>query len=84
MTTFIRDVKIGDVVRLDFMKGCPFNVAVVKNIDDTFVYLYRSYIHTTDFIYTAGVICLQGHEDITVAKSDTSLKISLLERRNPQ
>lgn len=84
VTTYFRDLKVGDVVRLDFMRGCAFNVGVVKNVDDKNVYVYRSYIHTSEIAYSGGVICYQGHEDIIVSKNDTHLKVSLLERRNPQ
>lgn len=83
VTTYFRDVKIGDVIRLDFMTPSPFNVCVVRNIDSKYVYLYRSYIHTSEISYSSGVICYQGHEDIIVDRNNTSMNISLLERRNP-
>lgn len=83
VSTYFRDVKIGDVLRLDFMIGAAFNVGVVKNVKDGLVYVYRSYIHTSDHAYTGGVIVYQGHEDIVVDRNNTSLNISLLERRNP-
>jgi hypothetical protein len=83
ITTYFPDVKLGDVLRLDFMKGTPFNVGVVKNIKDGVVSVYRSYIHTSDFAHTGGVTVYQGHEDIYFDRSDETTKISLLERRNP-
>jgi hypothetical protein len=82
VTTYFRDVKIGDVLRLDWMGGCAFNVGVVKNIKNNVVDVYRSYIYTPDFTHTGGVVVLQGHEDIVVSR-DSTLKISLIERRNP-
>jgi hypothetical protein len=83
ITTYFRDVKLGDVLRLDFMRGSAFNVGVVKNIKNGVVSVYRSYIHTSDFIHTGGVTVYHGSEDIYFDRSDETTKISLLERRNP-
>jgi hypothetical protein len=83
LTTYFRDVKLGDVLRLDFMRGSAFNVGVVEKIEDGLVSVYRSYIHTSNFTHSGGVTVYQGHEDIYFNRDDMHTKISLLERRNP-
>lgn len=54
-------LKLADVVELGFS---PFGSAVVKQIRDDKVTLFRPYALTQDFSYTGGVICSVGIEEI--------------------
>jgi len=64
MQVEIKDLKLGDVVRLDMQAyGC----ATVRKInEDGTVIVFRPYIQTADFSYTGGVICYIGTEDFTL------------------
>jgi hypothetical protein len=73
-------LQISDRVRLNFMKHSTFNVAVVKQITDIEVILFRPYVHTSDCVYSSGVICYHGHEDIKLFKSDRNLTFDVIER----
>ena len=57
------ELKLGDRVRPKnpFMR-C-FNDMVVKQIHNEEVTFFRPYVHTADFSYTGGVICLIGIEE---------------------
>ena len=72
-------LQLNDRIRLSFMHS-PFNVAVVKNVTEDYVHLFRPYIHTSDFSSTAGVICYHGHEDFALHRKSKEFNMELLER----
>lgn len=74
-----RDLKLGDVVDLDFMTG-PFNTAIVRQATPEFVILFRPYVHNSDFSHTGGIICYHGSEDVTLLR-DSTVRLMLRERR---
>ena len=57
-----RDLRLADTVQL-FNTG-PWGYAIVKQIRDGAVALFRPYGTTADFSCTGGVICYTGIEDI--------------------
>jgi hypothetical protein len=80
MKTFIkpREMKLADTI-----KYSPFgkwNNAIVKQITDTDVTLFRPYGATADFSYTGGVICYVGIEEYTIPIS-SDMEYELLERK---
>jgi hypothetical protein len=58
----IADLQLADTVKL--FDG-PFGYAVVEQIADGIVTLFRPYAQTLDFSHTGGVICLTGIEKCT-------------------
>ena len=67
MQVKIRDLKLADVVGLG---EYPFSDAVVKQIKDGCVTVFRPYAITADFSYTGGVIPYIGIEEIIYYQSD--------------
>ena len=56
-----RDLRLADIVDLGFN---PWGNAIVKQIKDGVVTLFRPYGTTADFSCTGGVICYTGIEEI--------------------
>lgn len=54
------ELQLGDTV--DLFDSGPFGSAVVTQIKDGFVHVFRPYCVTTDFSYTGGVIPYIGTE----------------------
>jgi hypothetical protein len=79
VTIAARHVKLGDTIELAFMTG-PFRMAVARQVTDKEIVLFRSYIHTSDFSYTGGVICYHGYEDVVISRDSNTL-LRLCERR---
>lgn len=73
-----RDLKLADVIKL--FEG-PWGYAVVKQITDDRVILFRPYAQTADFSYTGGVICYVGIEENCSLCRDDSL-YQVFERRD--
>jgi hypothetical protein len=64
MMVELKDLKLGDVVRLDLQ---AYGDATVRKINaDGTVVVFRPYVHSEDFSYTGGVICYIGTEDVTL------------------
>ena len=71
------DLRLADVVDLGFV---PWGSAIVKQIKDGVVTLFRPYGTTADFSCTSGVICYTGLEEIRVARDD-SRPFQVIERK---
>lgn len=79
-TIAARDIKLGDTIELAFMPTTSFRMAVARQVTDKEITLFRIYIHTSDFSYSGGVVCYQGHEDVVISRDSTTL-LRLCERR---
>ncbi len=75
-----KQMQLGDTVRYQPF-GSAWNVAIVKQITDKDVTLFRPYGTTADFSYTGGVICYVGMEQYTVPLC-SSAEYELLGRRD--
>lgn len=73
------EMQLGDTVRYSPF-GTAWNVAIVKQIRDGEVKLFRPYGTTADFSYTGGVICYVGIEEYGVPLTSTA-QYELLERK---
>lgn len=73
-------LQLADVVVQRPNGGTPFSTAVVVNITDHEVHLFRPYVLTADFSYTGGVIPYIGIETYNVEKS-SNVEWELLERK---
>lgn len=68
-----RELQLADTIDLGFQ---PWGSAVVTQIKDGCVTLWRPYGHTADFSYTGGVVAYVGLEVITVEQdSDRTYKV---------
>src|ERR1035437_9172033 len=65
-TVKARDLRLADTINLDNV--IPWGYAIVKQIKDGEVTLFRPYGTTADFSYTGGVIPYTGIEDIKVSR----------------
>lgn len=75
------ELQIGDIVRLrDDAEG--YNDATVYDVKNKSIHVVRPYVHTADFLTTAGVITYIGQEDFVLYADDTL--ITLLARRPPE
>jgi hypothetical protein len=73
-----KDLRLADVVQI---KGFgPWNHAIVKQVTDTQVHLFRPYGSTADFSYTRGVICYVGIEEYSVPRNE--LEWTVLDRKD--
>jgi hypothetical protein len=79
MKTLIKtkELKLADMVSL--FPDDPFSTAIVKQIKDGWITLFRPYGTTADFSYTGGVITYIGVEDFTIQADDRM--ITLYERK---
>lgn len=73
-----KEIQLGDVVSL--FPDDPFSTAIVRQIKDGFIHLFRPYVTIADFSYTGGVIPYIGIEDYTISV-DQDIAITLYERR---
>lgn len=73
----VRELRIADVIRL--YPHDKFYDAVVTQITDTEVKLFRPYVVTADFSYTEGVIPYIGIEQFSIPRNDST--VVLLERK---
>ena len=64
----IKDLKLGDVVRLG-LSGYE-DATVYRQNPDGSVQVWRSYVTTADFSYTGGVIPYLGIEDFALSGRD--------------
>jgi hypothetical protein len=71
-----KDLQLGDTVSLDYE---AWDCAIVKQIKDGKVTLFRPYGTTAEFTYTGGVICYVGIEEWDIEANETP--ISLIRRR---
>jgi hypothetical protein len=78
MKVKIKDLKLADVVRLG---DYQFADAVVKQIKETQVILFRPYATTADFSYTGGVIPLIGIEEVILLQPDNR-EVEVLSRKD--
>ena len=62
------ELKVGDVVE---MFDGPWSTAIVCQVDEDRVHLFRPYGTTADFICTGGVICYTGIENYSEMISDS-------------
>lgn len=65
--TKIKNLKLADQVRLG---DYPFADAVVRQIKDGKITLFRPYATTADFSYTGGVIPFIGIEEVILFQED--------------
>jgi hypothetical protein len=72
-----RDLRLADTIDLGF---APWGYAIVKQIKDGEVTLFRPYGTTADFSCTSGVICYTGIEDIKVSR-DSDRAFIVVERK---
>jgi hypothetical protein len=61
------ELKVGDVVE---MFDGPWSTAIVKQVADNKVHLFRPYGTTADFTCTGGVICYTGIENYSETIAD--------------
>ena len=59
----VREMTLGDIVSID---NDTYSHAIVKQITNEWVTLFRPYVHTADFSYTGGVMCYVGIEEYKV------------------
>ena len=71
-------LQLADVVRMS-PDTMAFSTAIVTQIKDNIITLFRPYGVTADFSYTGGVICYTGIEEYTIYSSDR--EVELLERK---
>jgi hypothetical protein len=72
-----RDMKLADYVSLH-ATGL-FDTAIVSNITESDVHLFRPYGTNADFSYTGGVICYVGIEQYSIPR-DSQVEYVLLRR----
>ena len=65
----IKDLKLGDVIRLG-MSGTYEDATVYRINKDGSVQVWRPYVTTADFSYTGGVIPYIGIEDFALSGRD--------------
>ena len=78
MKMAIKDLQLGDTIRIS-----PFgtwNTAIVKQVTEKEVTIFRPYGTTASFSYTGGVICYLGIEEYRVLR-DSSIQYEVLERQ---
>lgn len=68
-----KDLKLGDVVRLNGIAA--WDTAIVKQIKDGEVHLFRPYGTTAGFEYTGGVICYTGIEEFSLPASEHTVTL---------
>lgn len=74
-----KDLKLADTI-ISLGTGACWNNALVKQITDNDIMLFRPHGTTADFSYTGGVICYIGIEEFTIPKNDCEYEV--LERKN--
>ena len=68
-----RDLQLADAVKLSEQ---PYGWATVKQVTEDAVTFFKPYVHTENFKYTGGVICLIGIEEFRVCRdSDTEIEV---------
>jgi hypothetical protein len=72
-----RDLRLADTVQVN--PACLWNTAIVKQITDHDVILFRPYGTTADFAYTGGVICYVGIEEYSIPGN--SQLVTVLDRK---
>ena len=75
-----KEMQLADTIGLSSLIGDAWGTAVVRQIKDGYVTLFRPYVHTEDFSYTGGVICYLGTEEFTFSQ-DNSREYVLLDRK---
>ena len=73
------ELKLADTVRLNDGE-MPWCYAIVKQIKDGNVTLFRPYGTTADFSYTGGVITYVGIDEFTIPMSDHR-SVEVVERK---
>lgn len=68
-----RDLKLADIVQV--CDDEAFSTAVVKQIKDGIIHLFRPYAHTSDFYWTGGVLCYVGIEEFQICSSDIEMEV---------
>jgi hypothetical protein len=63
-----RDLRLADTVQVN--PAYLWNTAIVKQITDHDVILFRPYGTTADFAYTGGVICYVGIEEYSILRDN--------------
>ncbi len=63
-----RDLRIGDVINIGSTDA--FSDAIVKNVTDDNVELFRPYGSHHDFTTASGIICLVGTEKYSIPRND--------------
>jgi hypothetical protein len=75
----VSDLKLGDVIAA--FDG-PFSTAIVINVDETSVKLFRPYGTTADFTTSAGLIPYTGAEHYSLFR-DSSAEYEVFENKGP-
>lgn len=73
------ELQLADVVRMDLS---PWGVAIVKQIKDKEVTLFRPYADSADVAYSGGVLCRLGVEEMKLPRDDRLFIV--LERKGLQ
>jgi len=61
----------GDKIKIPFSQHSPFHDAMVENVDEKFVHIFRPYATSFDVLYSDGIICLVGIEEFKVPRDAT-------------
>ena len=61
------ELKVGDRVRLDSLS--EWNTAIVRNVEEHGIRLFRPYGSTSGFTYSGGTICYVGIEDFLCSRN---------------
>lgn len=73
-----KDLKLADTIIIG--TGITWSNAIVKQVTDKDIVLFRPYGTTVDFSYTGGVICYIGVEEYTIPQNDCEYEV--LERKD--
>lgn len=65
------ELRLADTIDIGGMGSNGFTTAIVKQVTDTQVTLFRPYGATADFEYTGGVICYVGIEEYQIPRDGT-------------
>jgi hypothetical protein len=66
------ELKTGDIVQIF---DDAFGTAIVKNVTDDSVFLYRPYGTNFDTIYSNGLICTMGLEEYSIFRNANEYKV---------
>lgn len=71
-------LRLGDRIRLS--ADAPYMDATVKQIKDGIITALRVYVQDSERVYSSGLICTIGYEEVTMFQ-DSDREVMLLERR---
>lgn len=77
MVMFPSELRLGDVIKT--FDG-PWGTAIVKNVTEHEVELFRPYGHNADFSMTSGILCYVGIEQYKIPK-DSKMQYEVYRRQ---